>query len=544
MSFQIMPAYDSYSAARAEFAWNLPEQYNPAVDFVRKHDPTRTALRYVDSDGSITTYSYGKLDALSDRLAAALRTKGIEQGDRIAVVAPQKPETLVTHLAAWKLGAISVPLTVLFGPEALQYRIADSGATAVVVDPQRRNTVDEITPECPAVASVIELGESAAGEADAFEALLAAHEPRFEPIASTPATPSAIMYTSGSTGRPKGVKHSHGLWLGRAAAAEIYFEGVAEEMLWTPADWAWGAALGGTVAAGLHYGATVVAWPREAFEPTAIFEFLSRHEVTKTFMPPTALRMLQTVDTPPTDLSLKTIAAAGEPLTPELLQWAEETLSVPINEFYGQTELNLCVGNCAAWFDPKPGSMGRVLPGYAVAVCDPEAPDPTNPLPPETAGELLVRAADRRVVFDGYWNSPEQTAAKEVGDGWFRTGDIVRRDEAGRLWFVSRADDIILTSGYRVGPTEIEQVLTSHPSVEQVGVIGVDDEKRGEAIKAFVQVVDGDAGNDELRDALRDRVRQRLAEYQYPRAIEFVESLPTTTTGKIQRETLRAWENS
>jgi acetyl-CoA synthetase len=542
MNWQIMPTYDSLEAAHEAFEWELPDDYNPARDCLRKHDPDRTALIYERSDGSVSTHTYGDLDHKSDRLAAALRELGIEPGDRVAVVVPQKPENPITHFANWKLGAISVPLTVLFGPESLEYRLADSGARAVVVDPTVRETIDDIRGDCPALDHVIELGETAAGDAHAFDDIVSDREPGFEIYESTPETSTAIMYTSGSTGPPKGVLHSHALWLGRAAAAYNYFDqGLDGATLWTPADWAWGAALGGTLLAGLHHGACVVAWPREGFDPEAVFDFLARHDVSHSFMPPTALRMLMSVDDPVDryNLSLETLAAAGEPLTPEILEWAAEHLDdVPVNEFYGQTELNLVVGNSSTWFPAQPESMGQPLPGYEVAIVDPDDPDLGEPQPTGEAGELAVKPDDRRVFFDEYWKLPEKTAAKQV-DGWFLTGDIVRRDDEGYCWFVSRADDVILTSGYRVGPMEIESVLLDHSAVEQAGVVGIPDETRGEAIKAFVQPTTAGGGSAGLRAELKTLVRDRLAEYEYPREIEFVDSLPTTTTGKIRRRDLR-----
>jgi len=543
MSWQIMPTYDSLDEAHEEFEWELPDDYNPARDCLRKHDPDRTALRYERVDGSVSTHTYGDLNDKSDRLAAALGELGIEPGDRVAVVVPQKPANPVTHFANWKLGAVSVPLTVLFGPESLEYRLEDSGASVVVVDPTVRETIDEIRDDCPDLDHVIELGEDVADDAHAFEDLVSAHESGFESYESTPETSTAIMYTSGSTGPPKGVLHSHALWLGRAAAAYNYFDqGLDGATLWTPADWAWGAALGGTLLAGLHHGATVVAWPREGFDPEAVFDFLDRHDVSHSFMPPTALRMLMSVDDPADryDLSLEALAAAGEPLTPEILEWAAESFNdVPVNEFYGQTELNLVVGNSSTWFPAQPESMGQPFPGYEVRVVDPADPDPTEPLPRGEAGELAIRADDRRVFFDEYWKLPAKTAAKQTGDGWFLTGDIVRRDDDGYLWFVSRADDVILTSGYRVGPMEVEGVLLGHSAVEQAGVVGIPDETRGEAIKAFVQPATAGGGSSDLRAELKALVCDQLAAYEYPREIEFVDSLPTTTTGKIQRRELR-----
>jgi len=252
--------------------------------------------------------------------------------------------------------------------------------------------------------------------------------------------------------------------------------------------------------------------------------------------------MLMGVDDPEGrfDLSLETFASAGEPLTSEVVEWVDATFEdVAINEFYGQTELNLVVGNSETWFDTRPGSMGKPFPGYEVAVLD---TDTHERLERGETGELAIKPGDRRVFFDEYHGLPEKTANKQTADGWFLTDDLVERDEDGYLWFVSRADDVILTSGYRVGPMEVEDAILTHEAIEQAGVVGVPDDTRGEAIKAFVKPARDEYDPDDLREEIRTLVRDRLAEYEYPQHIAFVETLPTTTTGKIRRRSLRERE--
>jgi acetyl-CoA synthetase len=575
MAFHVMPGFDTYERARAEFEWDLPESYNPAVDCLRKHtDPgpdERLALVDAATD---ETYTFREVADAAGRLANALADRGIGPGDRVGVVAPQRAETPITHIACWTLGAVTVPLTTLFGRDALAYRLDDAGARAVVFDPSVRDSLAAASADCPELETAVALkdrpwyvgpdggdgsensaaaDEDVAGtDADAatdtidcevvgYDALVAGRSAERGPYDATPSTDTAIMYTSGSTGPPKGVRHGHALWLGRAAAAYNFFDGElgAETVAWTPADWAWGSALGGLLLGTWHHGGTVVAAPMAGFDAEAAFELLDAQDVTQALAPPTALRMLMNVDASAYDLSLRTVASAGEPVTPEIVEWAEtEFANLSVNEYYGQTELNLVVANASRWFDVRPGSMGKPLPGYEVAILDPED---REPLPRGEVGEIAVKPGDDRVFFTEFWNRPEATAAKRTGE-YYLTGDLARRDEDGYLWFESRADDVIITSGYRVGPLEVEQALLGHHAVEQAGVVGVPDDTRGEIIKAFVELAPGATGDDDLRDALRERARDRLAEYEYPREIAFVEDLPKTSTGKIRRVELRERE--
>ena len=554
MTYYVTVDGDSYEGARESFSWDVPPGFNAAADLVGKHDNgEQVALYQLSSADGHEEYTFADLDARSNAVANALSARGVERGDRVAVVVPQKPANVLTHLACWKLGAISLPLSVLFGDDALRYRLTDSEARVAVVDASQWETVRDIAPDCPRLESVLVVGdegdtvdENAGGGAAAerFEAAVDWDETTFELADTDVDTPAIIMYTSGSTGEPKGVLHTHGVWLGHCPAFTMYFErDVRDGVYWTPADWAWIGALGDLVFPAWHYGQPVVGYPIGSFDPERAYEIMAAFDVTDAFIPPTAIRMLMGIEHPSDryDLSLEAICSGGEPLTGEILEWADEALSgVVVNELYGQTEANLLVTNCREWFPAKPGRMGKPAPGHDVAVLDSETGERVDP---GEIGEIAVRRGDDPVIFEAYWNAPEKTAAVTLEDGpdgdvWHLTGDLAERDDDGYCWFTSRDDELIITSGYRVAPREVEETILEHEVVEQVGVVGVPDETRGEIIKAVVQPVDGVTGTDELREEIRDLVREKLAAYEYPREIAFRDDLPTTTTGKIRRTEL------
>lgn len=539
-----MSLEDSYSAAVDNFEWDLPTDYNAAYDLLRKHDDTsRPALVEVTS-GRNRTYSFADLDDRSDRVAEGLASCGVERGDRVAVVLSQQVENPVVHLACWKLGAISIPLSVLFGPEALEYRLRDSDAKVAVVDVDIEETLETVADSCPTLEHVFVApapGEMTAADRT-FADLEANGSPDFDIADTTPDSPSVIMYTSGSTGPPKGVLHRQSLWAGTCpsflAANEL---DVSDTVFYTPADWAWIGALGNVVFPPWHFGRPVVCNKTESFDPDDTYRVFEDCSVTNAFIPPTALRMMQDAKSPDRfDLSLDVVVAGGEALTPELHGWFDDVLpDVTVNEIYGQTEANVFVCTCQEWFETRVGSSGKVVPGHEATILDPETDEQMDE---GEIGEIAIAYQDDPMVYVEYWNAPEKTEFART-DRWHRTGDLGYRDDDGYFWFKSRKDNVIITSGYRVGPGEVETTLLEHPAVAQVGVIGVPDDTRGERIKAFVQPTSGVKGDADLRADLREWVRDRLAEYEYPRDIEFVSEFPQTTSGKLKRKDLREREH-
>ena len=527
-----------YRELRDAFQWQLPGRFNIGVACADRHPSSSLALVALDTAGVSREYTFGDLTLMSSRLANALAGLGVARGDRVAIVLPQRLETGLAHLATYKLGAIALPLSPLFGPEALKFRLEDSASRVVITDQRRLAAVEEAGAEMPDLDILVVDDRAARGHAS-FWQLLEAASKTFESVETGPDDPALLIYTSGTTGPPKGALHGHRVLLGHLPGFELMFDLFPQpaDRAWTPADWAWAGGLLDLLLPSWYHGRPVVAANRTgAFDPEWAADLMRERRVTATFLPPSALRLLRQAGTELPGGALRTVMSGGEPLGADTLAWARAHLGVEPNEIYGQTEANLVVGNSRGIWPIRPGSMGRAYPGHDVRVLAADG----QLAGPGQAGEIVVRMPDP-VAFLGYWNRPEATEAKVV-DGWLHTGDIGNVDEDGYLWFTARDDDLINSAGYRIGPGEIEECIVSHPMVANAAAIGVPDDVRGQVVKAFVVLADGAAPTKALEDEIRSMVRTRLATYEYPREIEFLDELPTTTTGKIRRVALHLRE--
>ncbi len=533
----------SYDEVCAALRWEeqVPEFYNMGVDVCDKHaeaTPQRTALIYEDEGGAVTTYSFLDLKRLSNRLANLLVAKGLGRGDRVGILLPQSVETGIAHIAAWKAGLVSIPLFTLFGEDALEFRLADSAARALITDLANLPKIEAIRDRLPDLELLLVAGAGKDGAAmsDLWSSMDRASD-AFEPLAMPAEDPGLIIYTSGTTGNPKGALHAHRTLLGHLPGVEFFHEFMPQpgDLMWTPADWAWIGGLMNTLMASWHHGMTMLAYRARKYDPEDALALMARHQVRNTFMPPTALRLMRAVERPRErfGFGLRTVACAGEPMGAELLDWGRQTLGITFNEYYGQTECNLVVSNCAGIMAVKPGSMGRAVPGHEVEIVD----DDGAVLAPDEVGHIAVKRPCPALFLE-YWADPEATRDKFVGD-WLLTGDQGRKDDDGYLWFISRDDDVITSAGYRIGPGEIEDCLSKHPAVSMAAVVGVPDALRTEAVKAFILLRPGHNGDPDLENDIRRFVKSRLSPHEYPRMIEFVDSLPMTATGKIRRNVLR-----
>jgi acetyl-CoA synthetase len=534
----MIPHGVSYEEAMRQFRWPRPERFNIGWAVCERHPSHALALIVENADGSVRNWTFGQLLAASSQLANALVARGIRKGDRVGVFLSQGAELTLCHLAGYRMGAVVLPLFTLFGEEALEYRLANAEASALITDISQLPKVLAVRDRLPHLKTVIVIGVGAdSGTFLDWDRLLAAASDNFTTVDTAAEDPALLIYTSGTTGQPKGALHAHRMMLGAVPPVEQWLSHWprGNEVMWTPAEWAWIAGLYDALFPAWFYGTPVVAHRFAKFDPERAFALLERHKVGVAFIPPTALKMMRQVANPRDHwrYDVRAVSTGGEAMGEELLAWGRDTFGTTISEGYGQTEMNLMLLNSPDWFEVRPGSCGRACPGRKVAIVDAQG----RILPPGEEGQIAGWRHDPIVMLE-YWRNPEATAAKYAGD-WLLTGDLGRIDEQGYVFFKSRDDDVITSGGYRIGPGEIEECLMKHPAVSMVGVVGVPDKVRTEIVKAFVQLRPEIDATEALKGELASFVKTRLAAHEYPREVEFVAELPLTTTGKIMRRELR-----
>lgn len=506
----------SYAAMRDGFRWEIPERLNMAAhvcDDWAGAEPDRVAIVDLSGEGP-RDVTYGAMLGMADRLALALGAKGVRRGDRVGVLRSQGAWCAAAHIAIWKIGAISIPLFKLFKQDALLSRIGDAGAQVVVTDAEGALMLATM----PEVLALVPERETLPGG-------------RVGTVATAAEDPAVLIYTSGTTGSPKGALHAHRVLVGHLPGVEMShdFLGQPGDCLWTPADWAWIGGLFDVLMPGLAIGVPVVAARMARFDPEICMKIVREGSVRNVFFPPTALRMLKAAGA--RIGGLRSVASGGEPLGAEMLDWGRQAFGVTINEFYGQTECNMVGASCGALFQPRPGCLGRPVPGHDLAVIDDCGHETVQ------EGEIAVRRGSASMMLE-YWRRPRETAEKFRGD-WLLTGDRGILEE-GFIRFVGREDDVITSAGYRIGPAEIEDCLMTHEAVATVGVVGKPDALRTEIVKAYVVLREGVVPSEALAAALQNHVKSRLAGHSYPREIAFLDVLPMTVTGKVIRKELKA----
>ncbi len=577
---------DRYDALHRSFRWQVPAHFNMAQACCARwarQTPDAVAILWEHEDGRQERCTYKELQRAANQLSHGLRRLGVRRGDRVAIVMPQRIETAVAHMAVYQLGAVAMPLSMLFGPDALEYRLQHSEAVAAVVDETAIDNVLAARSCAPLLTTVLAVG-AAQGRGDLdWDAVLGAESVRFRSEMTRSDDPAVLIYTSGTTGPPKGALIPHRAlicnltgfvcsqnWFPtlpaqgrvpgklRSGTRALGLDGGA--VFWSPADWAWTGGLMDALLPTLYFGRPIVGY-QGRFAPERAFELMQRYRVTHTFLFPTALKAMMKAVAEPRQryqLQLQAIMSAGEAVGDAVFAYCEQKLGVTVNEMFGQTEINYIVGNCTRSLDAKgraapgwpakAGSMGRPYPGHRVAVIDDDGQECARGTP----GDVAVHRRDLHgqldpVFFLGYWKNDAATRDKFTGDptnSWCRTGDMAVMDEDGWLWYQGRSDDMFKAAGYRIGPSEIENCLVKHPAVANAAVVPKPDAQRGALVKAYVVLAAGHVPSATLLADLQQHVRGKLAPYEYPKEIEFIDALPMTTTGKVQRRVLRLREEA
>jgi len=538
-----MPSRPTYEQLYASFRWNIPARYNIAADVCDRHagDPGKVALIGEDSDGKTWKMTFREVQRKANQLANLFLSLGLVRGDRVMLLLGQNAWTAIAHVACWKAGLVSVPASTLFAADAVAYRLNTVGVRVVVTDLANLPSVEKARLLAPAMEHVF-LIDGAAPNAPSISRAIEAARDSFENVDTAADDPAFLNFTSGTTGNPKGALQAHRSMLGHLPGAEMGFDSFPQpgDCMWSPADWAWLAGLMDVLMPAWFHGIPVLTFRAPRFDPEQAYTMMGRHRVRTALLTPTMLRVMRQIPDPVGryGIDLRAIISGGESVGKELHEWSAGALGVPINEMFGQTECNLVLASNGNIMPVKPGSLGRSVPGHIAGIVD----DAGQPLPTGTIGNLAFRAPDPVMMLE-YWQNPEATRNK-YADGWLITGDLAQCDEDGYFWFQGRADDIITSAGYRIGPSEIEDALARHPAVVMAAAVGVPDPVRTESIKAFIILKHGISPSPALVEEVRNFVRDHLAKHEVPRDIEFVATLPMTTTGKILRRELRDAERA
>jgi acetyl-CoA synthetase len=512
----------SYEEARASHRWHVPERYNFAADVCDKHPRDKLAMVWEDWRGNERRVSWGELQDLAAKVANVLRERGVERGDRVAMLLPATPETAAAFIGTWKVGAILLSMSVLYGDEGIRHRVEDSQAKVLITDEENADRIDS-----DLVEEVLILDER----------LLADAPTRFETVDTAADDPAQLYYSSGTTGLAKGILHAHRYLL--AHEEFIYCHDVQDgELFHGMGEWAWAAGIAPLLGP-WRLGATQFVFQRQGgFDPEQQLAVLSKRGVTNVFTTPTAMRSMMAIGDAGKRYpqQLRIVCSAGEPLNPEAIRWFREQYGLTVLDFYGLTESYPLCANYP-FMEVREGSMGRPMPGWDVQILD----EDEKPVEPGQRGEICLRARSNPHYPLRYWNRPEETEETFGGD-WFHTKDAAEQDADGYYWYAGRADDVIISAGYRIGPFEVESACIEHPAVREAAAVASPDERRGQVVKAFIVLAEGQEASEKLGEEIKRFVRDRHSAYAYPRRIEFVDDLPKTLTGKIRRIELRERE--
>ena len=559
---------DDYAALHQSFTWQIPEHFNIAEVCCSRWEKSPNAIKRVaicahKKGAAANIYTYSELKKAADALSHVLTGLGVQRGDRVAIVMPQRFETAVAYMAVFQMGAVAMPLSMLFGPDALEYRLQDSEAVVAIADESSMASMQLVRSSCTALRTVVAVGECTADVQ--YEAAINKQKNAFTAVKTKAEEAAILIYTSGTTGPPKGALLPHRALIGNLTGFVCSqnwfgFDGQkntdSNAVFWSPADWAWTGGLMDALLPTLYFGRPIVAF-NGRFSPELAFSLMQQHGVTHSFLFPTALKAMMKAYPQPRKhfkIKLEGLMSAGEAVGDAVFDYCRDEMGVVVNEMFGQTEINYVVGNCNRFWPARAGSMGKGYPGHRVAVIDDAGQECAVGVPGDVAvNRFDVHGQPDPIFFLGYWKKDAATQAKFTGD-WCRTGDLATRDADGYLWYEGRADDVFKAAGYRIGPGEIENCLVKHPAVANVAVVPKPDKERGAVVKAYVVLtpdliaararIQGDtvAFDAEITAKLQLHVKKMLAPYEYPKEIEFIDALPMTTTGKVQRRVLRLQE--